>query len=136
MTRFVSWKKLLVLVGVGALVLVLTVPAMAIGGLVDQDTEQSGDSGTADQGFGVSGSGESDNQCAGIQGVAQTGNAQNQVALTQYRSRTAEFNFDEVGSDLKASPENSTTCDQEVNQAASASGDNSGNGGGTPVKKK
>jgi hypothetical protein len=33
------------------------------------------------------------------------------------------------------SPENSTTCDQQVNQAASASGDTPGTGG-YPVKKK
>ena len=135
MTRILFWKRLLVLVAVGALVLVLAIPAMAAGGLVEQDTEQNGESGTADQGFGVSGSGESANQCAGIQGVAQTGNAQNEIALTEYRSRTDEFNFDEVGSDLNISPENSTKCDQEVNQAASASGDNSGTGG-TPVRKK
>ena len=135
MTRIISWKKLLVLLAVGALVLALAVPAMAIGGLVEQDTEQDGESGETDQGFGVSGSGNSANQCAGIQGVAQTGNAQNEVALTQYRSRTAEFDLEEVGSEIVESPENSTKCEQGVDQAASASGDNPGTGG-NPVKKK
>ena len=135
MTRVISWQKLLVLLAVGALVLALAVPAMAIGGLVEQDTEQDGESGEADQGFGVSGSGNSANQCAGIQGVAQTGNAQNEIALTEYRSRTDEFNLEEVGADIEASPENSTACKQGVNQAASASGDGSGTGG-NPVKKK
>jgi hypothetical protein len=134
-TRIISWKKLVVLVAIGALVLVLAVPAMAIGGFVEQDTEQDGESGEADQGFDVSGSGNSANQCAGIQGVAQTGNAQNEVALTQYRARTDEFNLEEVGSDIVESPESSTKCEQGVDQAASASGDNPATGG-NPVKKK
>ena len=135
MTRVISWQKLLVLLAVGALVLALAVPAMAIGGLVEQDTEQDGESGDGDQGFEVSGSGNSANQCAGIQGVAQTGNAQNEIALTEYRSRTDEFNLEEVGADIESSPENSTACEQGVNQAASASGEGSGPGG-NPVKKK
>jgi hypothetical protein len=134
-TRIISWKKLLVVVAIGALVWVLAVPAMAIGGLVEQDAEQDGESGEADQGVEVSGSGNSANQCAGIQGVAQTGNAQNEVALTQYRSRTAEFDLEEVGSEIVESPENSTECELGVDQAASASGDNQGTGG-NPVKKK
>ena len=136
MTRIISWKKLLVLVAIGALVWVLAVPAMAIGGLVEQGAEQDGESGEADQGFEVSGSGNSANQCAGIQGVAQTGNAQNEVALTQYRSRTAEFDLEEVGSEIVESPENSTKCEQGVDQAASASGGDNPSTGGNPVKKK
>jgi hypothetical protein len=135
MTRVISWKKLLVLLAVGALVLALAVPAMALGGLVEQDTKQDGESGDGDQGFEVSGSGNSANQCAGIQGVAQTGNAQNEIVLTEYRSRTDEFNLEEVGADIESSPENSTACEQGVNQAASASGEGSGTGG-NPVKKK
>ena len=134
MTRIISWKKLLVVVAIGALVWVLAVPAMAIGGLVEQDTEHEAESGKADQGFEVSGSGNSANQCAGIQGVAQTGNGQNEIALTEYRSRTAEFDLEEVGSEIVESPENSTKCEQGVDQAASASGDNPGTGG-YPVKK-
>ena len=136
MTRIISWKKLLVVVAIGALVWVLAVPAMAIGGLVEQDAEQDGESGEADQGFEVSGSGNSANQCAGIQGVALTGNAQNEVALTQYRSRTAEFDLEEVGSEIVESPENSTKCEQGVDQAASASGGDNPGTGGNPVKKK
>ena len=140
MTRIISWKKLLVLLAVGALVLALAVPAMAIGGLVEQDTEQDGESGETDQGFGVSGSGNSANQCAGIQGVAQTGNAQNDTSLAQYRSRAAEFNLEGVGSNITADGNNQTRCEQGVNQAAVASGDNTGTGGspsgGNPSKKK
>jgi hypothetical protein len=56
----------------------------------------------------------------GIQGVANTGNAQNQIGVTQIGSDADDFEFDEVGSDVEVSPENSTSCDQQVNQAASA----------------
>jgi hypothetical protein len=42
--------------------------------------------------------------------------------LIQYGSEADDFEFDEVGSTLTVSPENSTTCDQQVNQAATASG--------------
>ena len=102
---------------------------------VTQESEQKTESGDVDQSFTVSNTGDNSNQCAGIQGVAQTGNDQNEISLTEYRSRTDELNFDEVGSSIEASPKNSTRCEQGVDQAASASGDNPATGG-YPVKKK
>ena len=92
------------------------------GGGISQESEQEADSGDVDQSFNVSQTGDNSNQCVGIQGVANTGNAQNQVDLIQYGSEADDFEFDEVGSTITVSPENSTTCDQQVNQAASASG--------------
>ena len=80
------------------------------------------ESGEVDQSFEVSSSGDHSNQCAGVQGVANTGNAQNQLDLVEFFSLADDFELDEVGSDLEVSPENSTECDQQVNQAASASG--------------
>jgi hypothetical protein len=136
MTRIISWKKLLVLVAMGALVLVLAVPAIAVNGAVEQKPEQEAESGKADQAFEVSGSGDSSNQCAGIQGEAQTGNAQNEIVLTEYRSRTEEFNFEEVRSDITADGTNDTRCEQGVDEAASASGDTPGTTGGNPGTKK
>ena len=119
---------------------VVAVPAMAVGGVVEQEAEQEAESGKANQGFGVSGSGDNSNQCAGIQGVGNTGNAQNDTSLTQYRSRAAEFNFEEVDSHITADGNNQTRCEQGVNQAASASGDSTGTGGNpvgvTTSKKK
>ena len=56
-----------------------------------------------------------------IQGVTNTGNAQNQTSLIQYGSEVDDFEFEDVGSSIKVSPENSATCDQQVNQAATAS---------------
>ena len=52
--------------------------------------------------------------------MANTGNAQNQLDLIQYGSEADDFEFDEVGSSVDVSPSNTTTCDQQVNQAASA----------------
>jgi hypothetical protein len=95
------------------------IPAMA---QLDQGTEQEAESGELDQSFEVSGSGDNSNQCAGIQGVGNTGNAQNVIDVIQYGSTADEFEFEEVGSTIDVSPTSTTTCDQQVNQAASASG--------------
>jgi hypothetical protein len=89
---------------------------------ITQDNEQDADSGDVDQSFTVTGGGDNSNQCVGLQGVANTGNAQNQIGVIQYGSEADDFEFDEAGSTITVSPEISTTCDQQVNQAASASG--------------
>ena len=112
-------KKLMVIAAMLAMTLIVAVPAVAE---IDQESEQETESGEVDQSFEVSSSGDNSNQCAGIQGVANTGNAQNQIDLVEFFSLADDFEFDEVGSDVDVSSENSTTCDQQVNQAASASG--------------
>jgi uncharacterized membrane protein len=125
-------KKLMLLAALLAMLIVAAVPAIA---QIGQESEQETESGEVDQSFEVAGSGDNSNQCANIQGVGQTGNAQNQIDLIQYGSEADDFEFDEVGSTITVSPENSTECDQQVNQAASASGDGPDTGG-YPVKKK
>ena len=112
-------KKLMLLAALLAMLIVAAVPAIA---QIGQEAEQETESGEVDQSFEVSGSGDNSNQCAGISGVANTGNAQNQIDLIQYGSEADDFEFDEVGSNVDVSPTNTTTCDQQVNQAASASG--------------
>ncbi len=92
------------------------------GGEVDQEFDQEAESGDVDQSFDVSSTGDNSNQCVGIQGVANTGNAQNQIGVTQIGSDADDFEFDDVDSTIEVSPENSTECDQQVNQAATASG--------------
>jgi hypothetical protein len=131
-TRIISWKKLMLLVALLAMLIVAAVPAIA---QIGQEAEQDTDSGEVNQAFNVTGGGDNSNQCVGLQGVANTGNAQNQIDIIQYASTADDFEFDETGSTITVSPENSTTCDQQVNQAASASGDSPGTSG-TPVKKK
>lgn len=100
--------------------------------------DQEADSGDVDQSFDVSGTGDNSNQTVGGQGVANTGNAQNQLGLAQFgdgfgdfdrdhrglffRDFDGDFGFDNVGSSIEVSPTNTTSSDQEVNQAASAFG--------------
>ena len=122
-------KRLLLLVAMAAMVLVLAVPAIAGGtntgnspNSVDQDVEQDAESGEVNQSFESSSSGDNSNQCLGISFVTNTGNAQNAIDLIQDDSTADEFEFDEVSSDITVDGTNETTCDQQVNQAASASG--------------
>jgi hypothetical protein len=89
---------------------------------VSQDFEQQAESGNVNQSFNVSSTGDNSNQCAGIQGVANTGNAQNQIGVIQYGSEVDDFDFEDVGSTITVSPSNTTSCDQQVKQAATASG--------------
>ena len=112
-------RKLIMLTAVLAMLAVAAVPAIA---QIGQEGEQESESDDVDQSFTVTSEGDNSNQCAGIQGVANTGNAQNQTNLIQYGSEADDFEFDEVGSNVDVSPSSTTTCDQQVNQAASASG--------------
>ncbi len=110
-------NKLMMLTALLAMLIVAAVPAIA---QVSEEGEQESESGEVSQDFSATSEGDNSTQCAGIQGVANTGNAQNQLGVLQYGSEADDFEFDEVGSDLSVSPESSTTCDQQVNQAASA----------------
>jgi hypothetical protein len=111
-------KKLMLIAAMLAMTLIVATPAMAE---IDQESEQDAESGEVDQSFEVSNTGDNSNQCANVQGVANTGNAQNQIDLVEFFSLADDFEFDELGSDVEVSPENSTICNQQVNQAASAS---------------
>ena len=112
-------RKLMLLAALLAMLAVAAIPAIA---QVTQEDEQEGESGELDQSFTVTSSGDNSNQCVGIQGVGNTGNAQNLLPILQYASEADDFEFEEVGSTIDVSPTNTTTCDQQVNQAASASG--------------
>jgi len=112
-------KKLMLLTALLAMLALAAVPAIA---QISQESEQEGESGELDQSFTVTSSGDNSNQCVGIQGVGNTGNAQNLTDVLQYGSEADEFEFEEVGSTIDVSPSNSTSCDQQVNQAATASG--------------
>ena len=122
-------RKLMLLAALLAMLALAAVPVIA---QVTQESEQEGESAELNQDFSVTGSGDNSTQCANIQGVGNTGNTQNLTDILQYGSTADEFEFEEVGSSIEMSPENSTTCEQQVNQAASASGDG---GGDTPPVK-
>ncbi len=102
-----------------AMLIVAAVPAIA---QIGQEAEQETESGDVDQSFTITGGGDNSSQCVGFSGVAQTGNAQNQIGVLQYASDSGDFEFDEGGGTITLSPESSTTCDQQVNQAATAAG--------------
>ena len=89
---------------------------------VSQSFQQQAQSGDVNQSFNVSNSGDNSNQCAGIQGVANTGNAQNQVGIIQYGSEADDIELEDSGASITVSPNSFTSCEQQVNQAASASG--------------
>ena len=113
-------------------------------GDLSQDVEQDAESGDVDQSFDVSQTGDNSNQCVSTQGVANTGNAQNVTDITQLGAQEDDFNdldrdgffdgfdrfdgdggdleFEEVGATIEVNPTNTPTCDQQVNQAATASG--------------
>ena len=110
-------RKLMLMAMVTAMTLVVAIPALA---QVGQEGEQETESGDVDQSFEVTSEGDNSSQCANVQGVGQTGNSQNQLDLVQYESEADDFEFDEVGSSIDESPTNTATCDQQVNQAASA----------------
>jgi hypothetical protein len=113
---------------------------------ISQENEQEAESGDVNQSFNVTGGGDNSNQCVGGQQVANTGNAQNQISVLDVggfdgnnnnrffdhrrfdnRFFDNEFNggdveFDDTGASIDVSPTNTTSCDQQVNQAASATG--------------
>jgi hypothetical protein len=140
------------------------------------NSEQEADSGDVDQSFEVTDSGDNSNQTAGIQGVANTGNVQNQISFSDTDgfdgndlfnngddfcddldgddfcddledfcddndddgfcddffddnnrfffddNGFGNFEFGEVGSSIEVSPTNTTSSNQDVDQAATAAG--------------
>ena len=116
-------KKLMLLAALLAMLALAAIPAIA---QITQEEEQEGEAGDLNQSFEVTGSGDNSSQCVGIQGVGNTGNAQTVTDILQYASTADEFEFEEGGSSIDLSPENSTDCTSAVNQAASASGDGGG----------
>jgi len=126
-------KKLMLLAALLAMLIVAAVPAIA---QVTQELEQEGESGELDQSSEVSSTGDNSIQCVNDQLVGNTGNAQTQNQALQYAS---EGSPSPSGSaEITLTPNEDVdevfTCDAQVNQAASASGDSPGTGG-YPVKK-
>ena len=91
------------------------------GPVISQESEQNVQSGDAKQSINVTGGGDNSNQCAGVQGITNTGNATNQTSVLQYGNDGAGVGVDDSGN-FTINPSSTTVCDQQVNQAASASG--------------
>jgi len=112
-------RKLMLLAALLAMLAVAAIPAI---GQVTQESEQEGEAADLDQTFEVTGGGDNSNQCVNIQGTGNTGNTQNLIDVIQYGAEEGgDFEFDEGGSTIDVSPENSSECTSEVNQAATAS---------------
>jgi hypothetical protein len=103
-----------------AMVVVTAVPAIA---QVEQASEQEVESGDSSQSFTVTGGGDNSNACQMIQGIDNTGNALSSTDVLQYVT-FGEVEVDDSGN-FAISPEQNknvqTVCDEQVNQAASAS---------------
>src|SRR5215210_4902843 len=92
-----------------------------------QTSDQQAESGDVDQSFLVTGGGANSKQCVGVQGVANTGNAQIELNILNVGGEIDDFELEDLESSLTVDPTNTTTCDQQVNQSATAYG---GGGGG------
>jgi hypothetical protein len=114
-------KKLMLLAALLAMAVVAAVPAIA---QVTQSPEQEVESGDSSQNFTVTGGGDNSNSCQMIQGINNTGNALSNTNVLQYASE-GEVEVDDSGN-FAISPEQNKNvpkvCEQQVNQAASASG--------------
>ncbi len=113
-------KKMMLLAAVLALVLVAAVPAVA---QVSQSNSQKSTSGDASQTFTVTGGGDNSSSCQMIQGISNTGSAIHNSGVLQYAS---DGSASSSGGNFEIDPSQNKNavkvCDQQVNQAASASG--------------
>jgi len=107
----------------------------------DLESEQEGESGEADQSADLSQSGDSSNQCVGVQPVSNTGNAiTNLDIILQLPTGEQELkrhdveafldlideldlDLEDIGSTIELDPEQAVECAQAVDQAATASDD-------------
>jgi hypothetical protein len=76
-----------------AMLVVFAAPALAQD--ISSEFEQEAESGDVDQSFEVTSSGDNSNQTAGIQGVANTGNTQNQIGVTDAGGFDGDGFFDD-----------------------------------------
>ena len=112
-------RKLMLLAMMLAVVLVAAAPVIAQElGFDDQELESGGISTETE----ISIEGNNNNQCAGLLQFGQSGNFANQQGTTQYDiGPDAEFEQEFEPPEYEFAPENETACDQEVQQASSAS---------------
>ena len=109
-------KKLILIAAMLALVLALTVPAIAqVGNGVGNETE----SGDVDLSFSVQSSGDNSNQCVTPLQFGTTGNFQNGQAFLQYASEADDLSGS--GGSFTFAPSLTAPCSQAVQQSAAAS---------------
>jgi hypothetical protein len=112
-------KKLMLLAALLAMAVVAAVPAIA-----QVTPEQEVESGDSSQNFTVTGGGDNSSSCQMVQGINNTGNALSNTNVLQYATE-GEVEVDDSGNfeiDPTQNENVPKVCDQQVNQAASASG--------------
>ena len=109
-------KKVMLVAALLAMVGVAAVPAIA---QVTQSNEQGVESGDATQNVNVTGGGDNSSSCQMVQGITNTGNATNNTSVLQYGNEDSGVGISDSGN-FTISPSQTTVCDQQVNQAASA----------------
>jgi hypothetical protein len=100
-----------------ALVLAAAIPALAQVGLENEQESESADFATE---FGVSNEGDYASQCAPALQFGNTGNFNNAPSFLQYASESGDF--EPGGIEFAMEPEQSTECEQAVQQSSAASG--------------
>jgi hypothetical protein len=126
------------------LALVLLAPGFAVPAAAqttDQESEQEGESGDADQSGEVSNEGDNANQCVAVQPVSNTGDAITdldiliQLPTGEQQTKRHETKYildlideldldlEDIGSTIELDPEQAVECAQAVDQAATASDD-------------
>jgi hypothetical protein len=137
-----------------AMVLAFAIPAVAgsadtstsqnVAKGVSQDSERDSESGDVGQAFEVTGSEDTFDQCAGVQGASNTAPLQGGINTLQHNSEANDFEFEDVGGSslnliqahskadtlefdggggpLTVDGINQTSCDEQANQAGAASG--------------
>jgi hypothetical protein len=146
----ISLRKWLLLAAMAASVVVAAIPALAdtsttqnVSEGVTQDHDSDSESGDMGQSFEVASSGDNSKQCTGAQGVGNTTSQESGVNLIQYDSQAGDFDFEDVaghlnliqadskadnfefdgeGAPLTVGGTSETSCEQQANQAGSASG--------------
>ena len=123
------------------LALVLLAPGLAVPAqaqTTEQESEQEGESGDADQSGEVLNEGDNSNQCVALQPVTNTGNALTAVDLIiQFPTRQEakrldikavldlidelDLDLEDIGSTIEMDPEQAVECAEELDQAATAS---------------
>ena len=110
-------KKLMMLAAMLALVLVVSAPAIA---QVTNAVGQEAESGTVNDTFTATQSGNNSSQCVTPLQFGNTGSLQNGQAVLQYNSTSGAI--EQEGSPFTFSPTLTATCDQKVQQSSAASG--------------
>jgi opacity protein-like surface antigen len=110
-------KKLLLMAAMLAVLALIAAPVVAQVGFEVGDAENESGEIATENAFEIAG--DNNNACLGTLQFGQTGNFTNQQGALQYASDADDLEFG--AGELEFVPENSTACEQAVEQAAAAS---------------